>query len=414
MISRHALVALLLPIALLAAACGQAPSEPDTTTPADPAIQARGLAQNLLLVDTHIDLPYRLHEAMEDVTVRTDGGHFDAIRAAEGGLDAAFMSIYIPASYQDEGGARELADELIDLVEGLANDAPGTFAVARSVADVRANFEADLLSLPMGIENGGAIEDDLGLLQHFYDRGVRYMTLAHSEPNLICDSSYSEDRRWNGLSPFGREVVAEMNRLGLMVDISHVTDNTFDQVLDLTSAPVIASHSNCRAFTPGFERNMSDEMIVALAENGGVIQIAFAPGFLTAEAREQSMKLWATMRLFMRDHNVAMGSPEFRDEIARFYEEHPKVVTTVSDVADHIDHVVGLVGVDHVGLGSDFDGISEGPQGLEDVSTFPNLLAELLGRGYTEEDLRKICGENLLRVWSEVERVAAESRQPAD
>lgn len=413
MSQRHPLTAALLPLALLAAACGQAPTEPAATTPIDPAAEARSLAQSLLLVDTHIDLPYRLHENPEDVSVRTERGHFDADRAAEGGLDAAFMSIYVPASYQDEGGARDFADELIDLVEGLAQQAPGTFAIARSVADVRANFEADLLSLPMGIENGGAIEDELELLEHFYERGVRYITLAHSEPNLICDSSYSDDRRWNGLSPFGRAVVAEMNRLGIMVDVSHVTDETFFQVMELTTAPVLASHSSCRAFTPGFERNMSDDMIVSLAENGGVIQIAFAPGFLTMEAREQSAELWATMRRFMRDHNVGMGSPEFQQELDRFYDENPKVVTTVSDVADHIDHVVQLVGVEHVGIGSDFDGISDTPEGLEDVSKFPNLLEELLRRGYTEEDLRKICGENLLRLWADVERVAMESRQPA-
>ncbi len=411
--SRQLLTVVLVPLALLATACGRAPTESPAPHPLDPVVEARGLAQSLLLVDTHIDLPYRLHKNEENVASRTEGGHFDAVRAAEGGLDAAFMSIYVPPSYQKSGGARELADELIDLVEGLVRDAPGTFALARSVADVRSNFEGDLLSLPMGIENGGAIEDDLGLLRHFYDRGVRYITLTHSEPNLICDSSYSDERRWNGLSPFGREVVAEMNRLGIMVDVSHITDDAFSQVIELTTAPAIASHSSCRAFTPGFERNMSDDMIRALADNGGVIQIAFAPGFLTVEAREQSRELWSAMRRFMRDHNVAMGSPEFERELDRFYQENPRVVTTVANVADHIDHVVELVGIEHVGIGSDFDGITDTPEGLEDVSAFPNLLEELLRRGYSTDDLRLICGENLLRVWSEVERVAADAQRPA-
>ena len=397
----------LLPVAVLAAGC-QKSAPPPTPTETDPAVAAEQLAHDIPIIDTHIDLPYRLHEHPEDVTAETADGHFDLVRARRGGLDAAFMSIYIPASLQKEGGGRAMADELIDMVEGLAANAPGDFALARTVADVRTNFEKGTFSLPMGIENGAAIEDDLGALQHFYDRGVRYMTLAHSEANLICDSSYSTNRLWNGLSPFGREVVAEMNRLGIMVDISHVTDDAFFQAVELSTAPVIASHSCCRFFTPGFERNMSDEMITRLAATGGVIQIAFAPGFLTEAAQKQSMELWSTMRGFMEENKVAMGSPEFEERIARFYQENPKVETSVSDVADHIDHVVELVGVDHVGIGSDFDGITDTPNGLASVADYPNLIAELLRRGYTEQDIRKICGENLLRVWSEVERVAAE------
>ena len=275
--------------------------------------------------------------------------------------------------------------------------------------DVRTNFERGIFSLHLGIENGAAIEDDLANLQHFYDRGVRYITLTHGEANLISDSSYDENRVWNGLSPFGREVIAEMNRLGMMVDISHVTDETFFQVMEISKAPAIASHSCARHFTPGFERNMSDEMITKLAENGGVIQIAFAPGFLSAAAHEQSMKMWATMRQFIQENKVSRDSPEVRERLDQFYEENPKVEISVTDVVDHIEHVINLVGVDHVGIGSDFDGIGDGPTGLEDVSGYPNLIEELLRRGYSEDDIRKICAENLLRVWSEVERVAAEN-----
>jgi membrane dipeptidase len=398
------ILAAVLPLFALTVSCRrEVQFEPGT----DLRTEAVRLAHEVLIVDTHIDLPYRLKEKMEDVTVRTDGGHFDLVRAREGGLDAAFMSIYVPASLQDEGGARELADELIDMVETIAKEAPGDFAVALSVADLRALFDRGIFALPMGIENGGAIEDDLGALQHFYDRGVRYITLSHSEPNLICDSSYSTDRPWNGLSPFGREAVAEMNRLGIMVDISHVTDDTFYQAIEISTAPMIASHSCCRHFTPGFERNMTDDMIVRLAEAGGVIQIAFAPGFLTEAAQKQSADLWSKMREYMEEHHVAMGSPEFMEQMALYYEENPKVETNVSNVADHIEHVIGLVGVDHVGIGSDFDGISTAPTGLEDVSAYPNLIEELLRRGLGEEDIRKICGENILRVWSEVERIAA-------
>ncbi len=408
--TKNLIAAALLPFTMLVTGCRQSEAPP-TAVEITPEIRAAQLAQEFLIIDTHIDVPYRLHESQEDVAVETEDGHFDAVRARIGGLDAAFMSIYIPAKLQEEGGARALADELIDLVESLQTQAPETFAVARSVADVRNLFAADIFALPMGIENGAAIEDDLSALQHFYDRGVRYVTLTHSEPNLICDSSYAEERRWNGLSPFGREVVAEMNRLGIMVDISHVTDDTILQVLELSQAPVIASHSSCRFFTPGFERNIPDDLIKGVAEGGGVVQIAFAPSFLTEAAQKQAEELWPLMRTFMKEHDVAMGSPEFRARLDEYYAENPKAGASVSDVADHIDHVVELVGIDHVGLGSDFDGITETPVGLEDVSAYPNLIAELLRRGYSEEDIRKICGENLLRVWSEVERVATELNQ---
>jgi membrane dipeptidase len=396
----------VIPIVTFSFGCQQTQDQPAAET--DFRAEAMRLAQETLTVDTHIDLPYRLHEKPDDVTVRTEDGHFDLVRAREGGLDAAFMSIYVPASLQETGGARDLADELIDLVENIAAQAPESFAIASSVDDVRALFVEGIFALPMGIENGGAIEDDLSAVQHFYDRGVRYITLAHSEPNLICDSSYSTDRPSGGLSPFGREVVSEMNRLGIMVDISHVTDDTFFQAIEISKAPMIAPHSCCRHFTPGFERNMTDEMITLLAEKGGVIQIAYARGFLSEAAQKQSSDLWATMRQYMEEHDVAMGSPEFREQIALYYEQNPKVETNVSDVADHIEHVIELVGIDHVGIGSDFDGISSGPTGLEDVSTYPNLIEELLKRGHSEEDIRKICGENLLRVWSEVENTAVE------
>ena len=396
----------LIPIVMFSFGCQRAQEQPAAEP--DFRAEAMRLAQETLTIDTHIDLPYRLQEKPDDVTVRTEDGHFDLVRAREGGLDAAFMSIYVPASLQETGGARDLANELIDLVEDIAAQAPESFAIARSVEDVRALFAEGIFALPMGIENGAAIEDDLSAVQHFFDRGIRYITLAHSEPNLICDSSYSTDRPSGGLSPFGREVVSEMNRLGIMVDISHVTDETFFQAIEISKAPMIASHSCCRHFTPGFERNMTDEMITLLAERGGVIQIAYARGFLSEAAQKQSSDLWATMRQYIEEHDVAMGSPEFREQIALYYEQNPKVETSVSDVADHIEHVIELVGIDHVGIGSDFDGISSGPTGLEDVSTYPNLIEELLRRGLSEQDIRQICGENLLRVWSEVENTAVE------
>ena len=410
--SKSSFLAALLLIVMTTLGCQQNQKDASPGTDIrDIRAEAVRLSEEILIVDTHIDLPYRLQEKPDDVTVRTEDGHFDLVRAREGGLNSAFMSIYVPARLQKTGGAQDLADELIDLVEDIAAQEPKLFAIARSPDDVRVLFAEGVFALPMGIENGAAIEDDLSAVQHFYDRGVRYITLSHSEPNLICDSSYSTNRLSNGLSPFGRDVVAEMNRLGIMVDISHVTDETFFQAIELSKAPIIASHSCCRHFTPGFERNMTDEMITMLAEKGGVIQIAYAPGFLSEAAQKQSTEVWATMRRFMKENGVAMNSPEFHDRMALYYEENPKVATSVSDVVDHIEHVIELAGIDHVGIGSDFDGISSAPTGLEDVSTYPNLVEELLRRGRTEQDIRKICGENLLRVWTEVEMIAEELQQ---
>ena len=370
------------------------------------------LAREVIIVDTHIDVPYRMEEGMEDISQRTEGGDFDYVRAREGGLDVAFMSIYVPADLQESGGAKAKADELIDRVEGFALEWPDKFALAESPAEAERHFEDGIVSLPMGMENGAPVEDDLANLQYFYDRGVRYITLTHAKDNQIADSSYDETRTWNGLSPFGREVVVEMNRLGLMVDVSHITDEAFFQVLDLSQAPVIASHSSCRHFTPDWERNMSDEMIRALAENGGVIQINFGSPFLTEAANASSVELWDKVEKYAEENGLKQDDERvslFREQL---FEENPPILADVSDVADHIDHVVGLVGVNHVGIGSDFDGVGPTtPTGLEDVSYLPNLIRILLERGYSDEEIRKIFGGNILRVWREVEIVSADRQE---
>jgi membrane dipeptidase len=388
-------------------ATGQPPVE-------DLRARAERLAAESLVVDTHIDVPYRLEEEPADVTVATESGDFDYPRAREGGLNVAFMSIYVPAAYQETGGARELAERLIGLVDGFEQSAPEKFAVAVSTEEVRGQFERGLISLPMGMENGAGIEDDLANLAHFYDLGIRYITLTHSENNLIGDSSYARERQWNGLSPFGREVVAEMNRLGMMVDISHVSDDTFYQVLEVTQAPVIASHSSCREFTPGFERNLDDEMLRALAANGGVVQINFGSAFLREDSNKQGMAGFTALAEYQQANELPDGDlalDEFRE---RWLEEHPTIYADIADVVAHIDHVVDVAGIDHVGLGSDFDGVGDSlPTGLKDVSDYPNLVYELLKRGYSDEDIRKVLGENLMRVWAEVERVAADLRDPA-
>lgn len=366
---------------------------------------ARQLAHEFILVDTHVDLPYRLSQQMEDISKGT-GGDFDYPRARDGGLDAPFMSIYVPTRYQ-EGGARQIADQHIDLVEGLVSRWPDKFAPARSPAEVRQNFALRRISLPLGMENGAPIEGDLHNLEHFYNRGIRYITLAHAKSNHLCDSSYDPERRWNGLSPFGRKVVAEMNRLGIMIDVSHVSDETFFQIMALTQAPVIASHSSSRHFTPGWERNMSDAMLLELRDNGGVIQINFGSNFLSKTYQDGRQARERQIEEHFQLQGLQRSSPKGRQYIKKYDRLNPVKYADVSDVAAHIDHVVRLIGIDHVGLGSDFDGVGDSlPVGLKDVSDYPNIIHELLKRNYTRKQIEKICSSNLLRVWSEVERIS--------
>ncbi len=386
---------------------------PEGRAAADRAAAAHELAQRLLVVDTHIDLPYRLQEKKEDVTTRT-GGDFDLPRARAGGLDVAFMSIYVPSSYQKSGGGRELADSLIDGVEALVAASPENWALAPTAAAALENQRAGRISLALGMENGAPVGDDLANLGHFYDRGIRYITLTHGEDNQICDSSYvkPEARTWHGLSPFGREVIAEMNRLGILVDLSHVSDQTFDQAIALVEAPPIASHSSCRHFTPGFERNLDDARIRALAAKGGVIQINFGSSFLTAAANAYSDAYWSAREAFVTERKLDEHAPEVEAWEKEYQSAHPLPRATLEDVVAHIEHVVKLVGVDHVGLGSDFDGVGDSlPTGLKDVSMYPNLFAELLAKGWNEIDLAKLAGGNLMRVWREAEEVAARSRR---
>jgi len=396
---------LVLGVMLLADGCGQQYRAPDSRD--DLRARAARLARESIIVDTHIDVPYRMQEEWEDISQRTDGGDFDYPRAVEGGLNAPFMSIYTPAYLQESGGSKELADSLIDLVEGFERKWPEKFSLARSPQDVRNDFEAGLISLAMGLENGAPIGDDLANLAYFRDRGISYITLTHGKSNQISDSSYDEERVWQGLSPFGRQVVEEMNRLGIMIDVSHVTDEAFDQVLDLSRAPVIASHSSCRSFTGDWERNMSDAMIRRLGEEGGVIHINFGSAFLTQEAWEASEAMWDAVGEYREEHDLAEDDEAVEAFADAYRQENPPVLADVTDVVDHIEHAVELAGIDHVGIGSDFDGVGPStPTGLKDVSYYPNLVRHLLERGYSDDDVRKILGENTLRVWAEVERMA--------
>jgi len=368
--------------------------------------KAKQLAQQHILIDTHIDVPYRLNNKWEDVTQATQGGDFDYPRARQGGLNAPFMSIYVPASLDKSAESTALADKLIDYVEAIVGRAPDKFAIATSTADIEAQFKQGLISLPMGMENGSPIQGDLANLKHFYQRGIRYITLAHSQSNHISDSSYDLRRQWKGLCPFGKELVVEMNKIGILVDISHVSDDAFFQAVEISKVPVIASHSSLRSYTPGFERNMSDDMLKTLAKNGGVIQINFGSTFVSKGARAWS-DLFTSKRKVVEDQ-AGKDSEQAKAFAKAYTEENPLPYATLETVLDHIDHVVKLIGIDYVGIGSDYDGVGDTlPVGLKDVSSYPNLIQGLLDRGYSDADIIKIMGGNLLRVWKATEDYAA-------
>lgn len=401
---------------IILAGCSQKTLPPvKTKTDAELKQLANELAHKFIITDGHVDLPYRLKVTNFRLTkeyigipIKTEKGDFDYERAKQGGLDAPFMSIFIPASNQKvEGASKLLADSLIDMVAGIAAAHPDKFAIAVTPSEIKAHFKKGIISLPLGMENGSPIEKDLANVAYFHKRGIRYITLTHSKDNNICDSSYDSTRTWNGLSPFGREVVEEMNRVGIMVDISHVSDSTFYQVMELTKAPCIASHSSCRKYTPGFERNMNDDMIRRLGENDGVMQINFGSTFLDGSISEYQDKKREELRMLLEEKGLTRRDSAAKPIIEAFEKENPRLFSDVEMVANHIDHVVALAGIDHVGFGSDYDGVGDTlPTGLKDVSQYPNLIYELLKRGYTEEDIEKICYKNVFRVWSEVEQVA--------
>ncbi len=332
---------------------------------------AQELAQEMIIIDTHLDTPIQLYMQQskngfyEDIT-KTSSLHFDFDRAVSGGLNVPFFVIFTPPSAEEKGTAFEMAKDLIQILEDIMNKHPSKFRLVKSPEEI--TNEKGVMQVVYGMENGAPIESKLSNIKVFSDMGINYITLAHSKSNHISDSSYDSNKNWGGLSPFGRKVVAEMNKQGVMIDISHVSDAAFYEVLKLTKTPVIASHSSLRHFVPGFERNVSDDMLRELAKNEGVIQICFGSEFIAEKKK------------------------------------YPNLIVTVKDVADHIDRVKKLVGIDHVGIGSDYDGWRNFPVGLEDTSTYPNLIKELLNRNYTKEEIEKIFGGNLLRVWREVKK----------
>jgi membrane dipeptidase len=346
--------------------------------------EVRRVHRSALLIDTHNDVTSFTVKGL-DIGVRREGGHTDLPRLRQGGVGAVFFSAYVAAGFARPGQAAHRALEMIDTIRyDIVERHPGEFALAASASDIERIRREGKIAALIGIEGGHAIEDSLRLLRAFYALGARYLTLTHTNANNWADSS-GEAPRHGGLTAFGRQVVAEMNRLGMLVDVSHVSDETFWQALEASRAPVIASHSSCRALSP-IARNMTDEMIRALARKGGVIHINFGCEFLSAES--------------------AAASPYFTPSVK---EKKPVPRARLADVVAHIDHVVRIAGIDAVGIGSDFDGVECTPEGLDDVSKFPHLTRALLEKGYTAEEIRKIYGGNLLRVMREAERVARRS-----
>ena len=382
---------------------------------ADAPEAAGKLAQDAVIVDTHVDAPGVLLDKWADLGGAADDREFDYAKARKGGLDVAFMSIYTSPRQDDDGSAWQTANAMIDGVEALVQRHPGKFAILTSPADAARLREGGRVLLPLGMENGAPLGDQVANVKFFFDRGVRYITLAHSANNRLADSSYALEKKWNGLSPLGREMLREMNRLGVMVDVSHLGDASAREAIVLSTVPVIASHSAFRHFTPGFERNISDELAKAVAAKGGVIQVPFGTAFIDPQSGADTQAHFRARADFDKRNAQlkAQGKPEeSREAFEKAWQEaHPVRESTLAQVLDQIDHGVKLLGVDHVGIGSDFDGVGgELPNELKTVADFPHLVAGLQQRGYSEADIRKILGENLLRVWAAVEASAAQAK----
>ena len=379
--------------------------------------EAREIHDRVLTVDTHSDTPSLMLRKGWDIGERHEpgqrrSGKIDLPRMAEGGLDAEFFVAYVGQGERTPEGyarARERANLLLGAIHKMAKDYPQLVELATSPEDAYRLEKEGKRAAFIGMENGYPLGKDLSLVEEYYDRGIRYITLCHSSDNDICDSSTDkrnpEDK---GLSDFGKEVVAECNRLGIMVDISHASAKSFFDVLEVTKAPVIASHSSVRSLCD-HPRNLSDEMLKALASNNGVIQICFVSSFVKkAKPNPEREKALAELRekygswSEVRDESVR---EKMEDEYMDIYEKYPSEQATVQELVDHIDYVVNLIGVDHVGIGTDFDG-GGSIEGCDDVSELPNITEELLRRGYSEEDIQKIWGANIMRVFRKVVEVA--------
>ena len=403
--------ALLLIFGFLIISCSSQQKETDLAT------QVSTLHDKVLTVDTHADTPSRLLREDWDIGERHEStgrraSKIDLPRMAEGGLDAEFFAVFVGQGARTPEGyaaAKDRAYRMLDAIHKMCEDYPELVALATTPEDAYRIENEGKRAAFIGMENGYPIGRDLSLIEKYYDRGVRYITLCHSADNDICDSSTDrggpED---NGLSEFGKEVVAECNRLGIMVDVSHVSEESFFDIVETTKAPIIASHSSVRALCD-HPRNLTDEQLKTLAKNGGVTQICFVSSFVKEQPpnpeRDAALEVLREKYGSRRNIQDEAAKAKVMEEYQEIYEKYPDERTTLQELVDHIDHVVELIGVDHVGIGTDFDG-GGGVEGCNDVSEMPNITEELLKRGYSEEDIRKIWGGNIMRVFSRVIEVS--------
>ena len=414
--NRESITALLLVSFSLVTGCNNKEESTDIQTSEDETTaRALDIHERVLTVDTHADTPLRMIEPGFDLSERHNpldtGSKVDYPRMKEGGLDAIFFAAFVSQDIRDNDGnerAKTLVLEMIDAVISSTEENSDLVGLALTPKDAYALERDGKRAIYLAIENGYPIGDDLANIELFFNKGVRYITLVHSSNNDIADSATdSSGAEHNGLSAFGEEVVKEMNRLGIMVDVSHASDDVFFDAIALSEAPIIATHSNARSVTE-HQRNMSDEMLRLMAENGGVVQMTLLSSYLRDEPPnpERSAAL-EELRSSMK--NISVMTPEERAERRSAFneinEKFPTPLATVKDVVDHIDHMVSIAGIDHVGIGCDFDG-GGGIDGVFDASEVMNITIELVRRGYSEEDIEKIWGKNVMRVFEEVQKVA--------
>jgi membrane dipeptidase len=384
--------------------------------------RVKKLLREVPLIDGHNDLPWAYRERVKNhlgqIDLRGDTSqlnppmHTDIPRLRQGGVGGQFWSVYVPADLQGADATRAVLEQ-IDVVYRLAERYPDTFEIATTADDVVRIHKAGKIASLIGMEGGHSIDNSLGVLRELYRAGARYMTITHSKNNDWADSA-TDDPKHGGLTPFGEEVIREMNRLGMLVDLSHVSPETMKEAMAVSSAPVIFSHSSARALTD-HPRDVPDDVLRLLPEDGGLVMVTFVPSFVSSEVRAWNAEEDAAEARLKALHPDS--SERVKTELKAWVEAHPAPKATLAQVADHVEHVRKVAGIDHVGIGSDFDGIGSTPTGLEGVETYPALLAELLRRGWKDEEIKKLAGGNALRVFRETERVAQrlrKERAPSD
>jgi membrane dipeptidase len=402
------LLSLATPLQARAGALDKAPQA--TTEPRDEKLWQKALAihKKAIVIDTHNDVTTPMTNDDYDLSGPPPVPYRTSIeRMRQGGMTAEFFSLYVKPHYATKGGAARRTLDMIDSVYRAVERHPNDLMFATTAADIRRAKKQGGIAALMGIEGGHAIENSLATLREFHRLGVRYMTLTWNNTNDWADAGRGE-KKHNGLSEFGKEVVREMNRLGMLVDVSHVSDKTMSDALDVSKAPIIASHSSARALS-NVPRNIPDDLLQRIAKNGGVVQVNFYSVFVDAatvspQSAERDLRLKAQQDII---------NEKYKDDPERLAEESDKLEAAnplpplpLSKLIDHIDHIVKVAGIDHVGLGADFDGANDLPEGAKDVSMLPNITYELLKRGYSEKDIRKVLGENFLRVFADAERIA--------